>query len=90
MLAEHLEKPQRLFASISRHLEPGGRAFVTTALESAQIDHVYDFHKESEPILMAENEGLRVKCLVCDEGIGVPGGRFMPRALALILEKPAR
>ncbi|MFA7402897.1 MAG: class I SAM-dependent methyltransferase [Pelobacteraceae bacterium] len=87
MLAEHLQAPRTLFASISRNLKPGGLAFFSTALESPQRDHVYEFHKESEAILMAEEVGLRVVRLVCDSGNRLPGGRFLPRAMAMVLTK---
>lgn len=87
MLAEHLIDPRPLFASISRNLQPGGLAFVSTAIESPQRDHVYEFHRESEPLLMAEATGLRLVRLVCDSGTKVPGGKFMPRAMAMVLTK---
>jgi hypothetical protein len=87
MLAEHLEDPPLLFESISRYLVPGGLAFFSTALESPQRDHVYEFHRESEPILMAEKAGLRVIRLVCDRGAIVPGQKFTARALAMVLER---
>ncbi len=36
---------------------------------------------------MAEAVGLRVVKLVSDAGSPAPGGRFLPRALAMILRK---
>jgi SAM-dependent methyltransferase len=87
MLAEHLEDPRPLFQVIAHHLAPDGLVFFSTALESAQRDHTFEFHKESEPIKMAEEVGLRVTKLVSDAGNPVPGGRFLPRALAMILRK---
>ena len=56
--------------------------FFSTALESAQRDHTFEFHRESEVIEMAEEVGLRVTRLVSDAGTPAPGGRFLPRALA--------
>lgn len=87
MLAEHLEDPRPLFKVIAHHLAPDGYVYFSTALESAQRDHTYEFHKESEPIKMAEDVGLRVAKLVSDAGNPVPGGRFLPRALGMILRK---
>ena len=84
MLAEHLADPNALFASIARRLTPGGLVFFSTALESPQRDHVYEFHRESEPILMAEAAGLRLVKLICGSGVRQPGGRFLPRAMAAI------
>ena len=87
MLAEHLQDPRPLFASIAHHLAPDGIVFFSTALESAQRDHTYEFHHESEALKMAEEVGLRVTRLVSDAGQPAPGGRFLPRALAMILRR---
>jgi SAM-dependent methyltransferase len=87
MLAEHLEDPRPLFKVIAYHLADDGLVFFSTALESAQRDHTFEFHCESEPLKMAEEVGLRVSKLVCDAGNPVPGGRFLPRALGMILRK---
>jgi 2-polyprenyl-3-methyl-5-hydroxy-6-metoxy-1,4-benzoquinol methylase len=87
MVAEHLEDPRPLFKVISHHLADDGLAYFSTALESAQRDHTYEFHHESEPLKMAEDVGLRVTKLVSDAGTPVPGGRFLPRALGMILRR---
>ena len=87
MLAEHLEDPRPLFEVIAHHLADDGLVFFSTALESAQRDHTFEFHRESEPLKMAEEVGLRVTKLVCDAGNPVPGGRFLPRALGMILRR---
>ena len=87
MLAEHLQDPRLLFKVIAHHLADDGLVFFSTALESAQRDHTYEFHRESEAVQMAEEVGLRVTRLVCDAGNAVPGGRFLPRALAMILRR---
>jgi SAM-dependent methyltransferase len=87
MLAEHLEDPRPLFKVIAHHLAPDGYVYFSTALESAQRDHTFEYHKESEPIKMAEDVGLRVTKLVSDAGNPVPGGRFLPRALGMILRR---
>jgi SAM-dependent methyltransferase len=87
MLAEHLEDPRPLFAVLAHHIADDGLVFFSTALESAQSDHTYEFHHESEVVKMAEDAGLRVTRLVCDAGIPIPGGRFLPRALGMILRR---
>jgi 2-polyprenyl-3-methyl-5-hydroxy-6-metoxy-1,4-benzoquinol methylase len=87
MLAEHLQDPRPLFSVMAHHLADDGLVFFSTALESAQRDHTFEFHHESEPVKMAEEVGLRVTKLVCDAGSPSPGGRFLPRALAMILRK---
>ena len=87
MLAEHLSDPRLLFKVIAHHLADNGLVFFSTALESAQRDHTYEFHHESDVIKMAEEVGLRVTRLVCDAGAPITGGRFLPRALAMILRR---
>jgi SAM-dependent methyltransferase len=87
MLAEHLEDPRALFAVMAHHLADNGLVFFSTALESAQRDHTYEFHHESELVKLAEDVGLRVTRLVCDAGVPIPGGRFLPRALGMILRR---
>ena len=87
MLAEHLQDPRPLFEVIAHHLADDGIVFFSTALESAQRDHTYEFHRESEPLKMAEEVGLRVTKLISDAGNPIPGGRFLPRALGMILRK---
>jgi len=54
MLAEHLEDPRPLFTALSHQLAADGVIFFSTALESAQRDHTFEFHHESEPIKMAK------------------------------------
>lgn len=87
MLAEHLEDPHPLFKTISHYLASDGLVFFSTAIESAQRDHVYEFNHESESIKMAEDVGLRVTRLICDASNPVPGARFLPRAMAMILRR---
>jgi len=87
MLAEHLEDPQPLFRSISHLLTDDGLVFFSTAIESAQRDHIYEFNQESEPLRMAEDVGLRVTRLVSEASVPPPGARFLPRAMAMILRR---
>ena len=85
MLAEHLNEPQRLFSTIAHHLDPQGICFFSTAIESAQKDHVFEFRTEAEVIALAAEAGLRVTDLISD-GPRRPGAKYRPRALAAILE----
>jgi 2-polyprenyl-3-methyl-5-hydroxy-6-metoxy-1,4-benzoquinol methylase len=87
MLAEHLEDPRPLFRSISHLLADDGLVFFSTAIESAQRDHIYEFNQESEPLKMAEDVGLRVTRLIADASVPPAGARFLPRAIAMILRR---
>jgi 2-polyprenyl-3-methyl-5-hydroxy-6-metoxy-1,4-benzoquinol methylase len=86
MLAEHLSDPKPLFKAISRQVLPDGFVFFSTALESPQRDHVFEYNQESQPLLMAEAAGLRVSRLVSDASAVPNGSRFLPRATAMILK----
>jgi 2-polyprenyl-3-methyl-5-hydroxy-6-metoxy-1,4-benzoquinol methylase len=86
MLAEHLPSPRPLFAALSDQVSSGGLVFFSTALESAQRDHVFEYHRESEPLVMAEESGLRVTRLVSDASALVGRSQFLPRATAMILQ----
>jgi 2-polyprenyl-3-methyl-5-hydroxy-6-metoxy-1,4-benzoquinol methylase len=86
MLAEHLSTPKPLFDSLAAQIAPQGLVFFSTALESAQRDHVFEFHRESEPLRMAEEAGLRAVRMVSDASATAPKARFLPRATALLLQ----
>lgn len=85
MLAEHLMDPKPLFSTISRQIVPDGLVYFSTALESPQRDHVFEYNCESEPLQMAENAGLRASRMVSDASAIPPGMRFLPRSTAMIL-----
>jgi len=87
MLAEHLSDPKPLFKTISHQVAQEGLVFFSTALESPQRDHVFEYNQESEPLRMAENAGLRVTRLVSDTGTVPEGSRYQPRATAMILRQ---
>ena len=87
-LMEHLEKPQLLLQNMASNLETKGYAFITAALTAAEIDHISEFHRESEIVLMAEEAGFRVISMYSAAPPSHPDSyRFLPRSLALILQK---
>jgi len=85
MLAEHLSDPKPLFKAMFHRVSPEGIVFFSTALESPQRDHVFEYNRESQPLQMAEAAGLRVTRLVSDASAVPPGSKFLPRATAMIL-----
>jgi 2-polyprenyl-3-methyl-5-hydroxy-6-metoxy-1,4-benzoquinol methylase len=87
MLAEHLPEPKPLFGAMGRMVSKDGLVYFSTAIESAQRDHVYEYNHESQPLQMAELAGLRVFSLVSDAGHAAAGGRFLPRATAMIFQR---
>lgn len=85
MLAEHLSDPKPLFRTIAGQVAGDGIVYFSTALESPQRDHVYEYNQESQPLQMAETAGLRVSRLVSDASAVPAGSRFLPRSTAMIL-----
>jgi SAM-dependent methyltransferase len=87
-LLEHLETPERLFSVVQKFLKPRGFAFLTGALTAAQVDHIYEFRKESELVRLAEDNGLRVLfSLSAAPQRTLRRARFLPRSMALVLQK---
>jgi 2-polyprenyl-3-methyl-5-hydroxy-6-metoxy-1,4-benzoquinol methylase len=85
MLAEHLTDPTPLFHAMSSRVARDGLVFFSTALESPQRDHVFEFNQESQPLRMAEDAGLRVSRLASDAAAVPSGSLFVPRSTAMIL-----
>ncbi len=85
MLAEHLVDPTPLFSTMAQRVASNGLVFFSTALESPQRDHVYEYNWESRPLQMAEAAGLRVSRLASDAAAVPKGSKFLPRATAMIL-----
>lgn len=85
-LLEHLEAPLLLLTGVRKLLKPGGKAFLTAALTAAQDDHIFEFRRESEVVSLCEQAGLRVlESLSGNPRRTLPGARFLPRSLALVV-----
>jgi ubiquinone/menaquinone biosynthesis C-methylase UbiE len=90
-LVEHLEEPEHLLKTVSHLLTPGGCAFFTGALTAAQVDHIYEFRRESELVLLAEQAGLRVLETRSVAAMRqLPNAKFLPRSMALVMQKRIR
>lgn len=90
-LIEHLETPEKLLEAIAHLLKPGGKAFLSGALTAAQVDHIFEFRRESEFVVMAEQQGLRVlETLSVSPQRTLRRARFLPRSMSLILQKPTQ
>ncbi|WP_415886793.1 class I SAM-dependent methyltransferase [Neptuniibacter sp. QD37_6] len=87
-LLEHLETPDQLLKNMSNNLKDGAYAFITGALTAAEVDHIFEFKRESEIILLAENAGFRVIKTYSSAPSGVSKSKkYLPRSMALILQK---
>lgn len=87
-LLEHLEDPLGLLKNLANAIKPGGLAFVTCALTAAEIDHIYEFKRESEVISLVEEAGFRVIKIHSSSPATAPAGRqYLPRSMALVLQR---
>ena len=87
-LLEHLERPHELISNLSNCLDPGAFAFVTGALTAAEIDHIFEFKRESEIVRLVEDAGFRVRHFFSAAPDTTPKSRrYLPRSLALVLQK---
>lgn len=84
-LIEHLEEPGRLLRIISDLVKDGGLVFITGALTAAQIDHIYEFRRESELVVLCEENDLRVtESFSGNPRRTLPKAKFLPRSMAII------
>lgn len=87
-LLEHLETPNELLKNLSDCLEDGAYAFVTGALTASEIDHIFEFKRESELIKLAEDAGFRVVgSMSCAPESHHKRFTYLPRSMAMILQK---
>lgn len=87
-LLEHLEEPERLFINTADNLKEGGYAFVTAALTAAEVDHIFEFRRESELVKLAEENGFRVISMLSESPASHSRANFfLPRSAALVLQK---
>jgi hypothetical protein len=58
---EHLEDPLAWLARLREAVIPGGRAFITAALNAAQLDHIYLYENCEQVIVQLEAAGFTVE-----------------------------
>jgi len=87
-LLEHLETPDKLLRNLHDSLVPGAPAFVTAAVSAAEIDHIYEFRKESEVVTMLEEAGFVVTDMLSSAPESFSRNRiFKPRSVAFVLTR---
>lgn len=87
-LMEHLENSVDLLRKLSASIKTGSFAFITAALAAAETDHISEFKRESEIVLMAEEAGFRVLSCLSASPSGYPEDyKFLPRSMALVMQK---
>jgi 2-polyprenyl-3-methyl-5-hydroxy-6-metoxy-1,4-benzoquinol methylase len=58
---EHLENPPEFLAALRRLLAPGGRGFITAAINAAHTDHIYLYRSASEVEAQLSQAGFFVE-----------------------------
>ncbi|MCX6142679.1 MAG: methyltransferase domain-containing protein [Ignavibacteriales bacterium] len=58
---EHINVPQRVLVKLNKLLEVDGRAFVSTAINSPAVDHVYHYKSVDDVRVMIRNAGLEIE-----------------------------
>lgn len=81
---EHLEDPVALMRGLKNMTAPGGKLFVTAALNAANADHIYLYHNAEEVLAQAEEASLHVEQYYFGNaypapkrGVPVPGAMAM-------------
>jgi 2-polyprenyl-3-methyl-5-hydroxy-6-metoxy-1,4-benzoquinol methylase len=88
-MLEHLEDPSGFLASLAPALKPGALAYVSLALTASQTDHIYEFKRESEGILLAEAAGFELlETRIARPLRLMPGAKKVPRVQGMLLRKP--
>lgn len=64
-LLEHMEDPIKLLGALRQLLNPGGRAFISTALNAPSPDHIYLYRDPSEVIVQLEQSGFVLEQSFC-------------------------
>jgi 2-polyprenyl-3-methyl-5-hydroxy-6-metoxy-1,4-benzoquinol methylase len=87
-MLEHLEDPGGFLTGLAPALKPGGLAYISLALTASQTDHIYEFKRESEGILLAEAAGFELlETRVARPARMMPGANRVPRVQAMLLRK---
>ena len=58
---EHINVPQPVLVKLNKLLEADGRAFVSTAINSPAVDHVYHFKTVDDVRVMIRSAGLEIE-----------------------------
>lgn len=58
---EHLEDPVALLGGLKKMTAPGGKLFITAALNAANADHIYLYRNAEEVLVQADEAGLHVE-----------------------------
>lgn len=91
---EHVEQPLKMMQKIYSLLKAGGRAFVTTVMNSPAVDHIYLFRNKQEVLDLAGAAGFTVDDCLCaaagNMSVEAAQTRHLSVNIAMILRKQPR
>ena len=58
---EHVERPDLFIAKIAKHILPGGFIFLSTCLNAAALDHIYNFENFEQLESLFAASGLKIQ-----------------------------
>ena len=83
---EHLEQPVEFLRGLRRGLVPGGKAFITAAVNAAHADHIYLYRDAEEVWCHLEQAGFRLEQSFVAAAYAPPGpGVLVPLAAAFVV-----
>lgn len=82
---EHLEDPVALMRALKNMTTPGGKLFITAALNAANADHIYLYRNAEEVLAQAEEASLHVEHYYFANAYPAPmRGVPVPGAMAMV------
>ncbi len=83
---EHLEDPLHFLHGLRRMLRPGGKAFITAAIDAAHTDHIYLYRHASEVEAQLVKAGFVTEQYFVGQAYAPPrAGVPVPRAVAFVV-----
>ena len=83
---EHLEQPLEFLHTLRRALAPGGKAFITAAVNAANADHIYLYRHAQEVEAHLEAAGFRLEQAMAAAAYAPPApGVPVPLAAAFVV-----
>jgi SAM-dependent methyltransferase len=86
---EHVPRPELVLQRATAVLAPGGRAFLTAAIDAPQPDHIYLFRSDQEVFDMVAANGLTVRSHLSVVHPSRQSDDRPPRVLGLVVEVAA-
>ncbi len=83
---EHVPRPDLVLARVRAALAPGGRAFLTAAINAPQADHVHLFRSDKDVFAMADAAGLAVRSHLSVVHPNRAGEACPPQVVGMVVE----